>query len=94
MEIKKVLDKLVSVASESLTLEQGLNELGYVGSPYWNIFCNVSDVIYHILEENTEDFCDSMTWKVLNDELLTHEDEVKIFVQAYAVRKKNRPAQS
>ena len=92
MDIKKVMEKLVSIASEAYTLDQSLLQHGYTGSPYWTIFCNASDVIYHLIEEKTEDFSDSLTWKIFDNDTLTDEERVRILVQAYAIRKKNRPA--
>ena len=94
MNIRTVMDKLVSIASEAYELDQNLVEHGYNGSPYWTFFCNVTDVIYNILEEHTEDFCDSLTWKVFDNDSLSNEERVKILMNAYSLRKKNRPAQT
>ena len=74
--MKKLMLRLVRTARKAFEADARLREIGYETTPYWDIYCEVSDAIYDMLGENTE---------TLNDE-----QRVLILISAY--NKKNRPA--
>ena len=82
--------RLVRTARKAFEADARLREIGYETTPYWDIYCEVSDAIYDMLGENTETFDSSITYAVLNAETLNDEQRVLILISAY--NKKNRPA--
>jgi len=73
MNDKKVLAHLIRAGRDALNLENVLTQLGYKETPYFNLYGEIADAIYCILDEHTDSFEESVTYAVMNDPLTPDE---------------------
>ena len=73
MDAKLVLTHLIRAGRDALHMENVLNELGYHGTPYFNLHGEISDAIYEMIGENTETFDQSETYAAMHDIYTTDE---------------------
>lgn len=88
--MEKLLMHMVRAAMLAGRMDEELRKLGYGDTPYWNIYGEMTDAIYELLEEQTETFEQSVTHAVLKAETLT--DEQRVLVLQYAHGKNTRSA--
>ena len=67
MDYKKVLTHLIKAGRDSLHLEKTLCEIGYTDTPYFNLYGEICEAIYHIIGEETECLDDSATYAAIHD---------------------------
>ena len=66
MNTKSVLTHLIRAGRDALHLENTLSDLGYMETPYFNLYGEIADAIYAMLDEHT-DIEDSKAVAALND---------------------------
>lgn len=66
MNTKSVLTHLIRAGRDALHLENTLSDLGYRETPYFNLYGEIADAIYAMLDEHT-DIENSKAVAVLND---------------------------
>lgn len=85
MDIKKVLDKLVEAGRKAYDLDTAMLGLGYSGTPYFDIFCGITDVIFQIVgDRNVND--QSVTTLVMFSESMTNEERVQALLHEYEIQ--------
>ena len=67
MEVKRALTHLVKAGRDALHMEKTLTELGYKDTPYFNLYGEISEAMYCILEEDTDSFDKSETYNAMHD---------------------------
>jgi hypothetical protein len=67
MRVKRALLHLVKAGRDSLHLEKTLTDLGYKDTPYFNLYGEISEAMYCILEEDTDSFENSETYNAIHD---------------------------
>ena len=93
MDVKKVLEEMVTIASHAQTLDRAMTKAGYNDNPYFYIYGNALDAIYALIGECTNTFPESITYKVFKNNKLTDRDRVAILLEYFNLDK-NRPAQT
>lgn len=88
--MRNVLTKMVNAAMIAKNLDEGLLKNGYPSNPYGDIYGEIADAIYNLLEENTFRFEDSKTFIALNADSITDETKVEFLLIHY--NNKNQPA--
>lgn len=73
MDAKKVLTHLIRAARDAIHLERTLDDLGYKETPYYDLYGEISEAIYGIVGEDTEEFDESVTYNVLHDQFTPDE---------------------
>jgi len=67
MDTKKVFLHLVKAARDSLHLESTLSNIGYSETPYFNLYGEIAEAIYDLLDEDTDTFEESATARILQE---------------------------
>jgi hypothetical protein len=67
MNEKAALTHLVKAARDAIHLENVLSEMGYKETPYFDLYGEISEAIYCLLNEQTESFSDSETYNAIHD---------------------------
>ena len=67
MRVKRALTHLVKAGRDALHLEKTLKELGYKDTPYFNLYGEIAEAMYCILEEDTDSFEESETYNAMHD---------------------------
>ena len=67
MRVKRALTHLVKAGRDALHLEKTLTQLGYKDTPYFNLYGEISEAMYCILEEDTDSFEESETYNAMHD---------------------------
>lgn len=73
MDKKKVFVHLVKASRDAYHLEQTLNSVGYTETPYFNLYGEISEAMYHMLGEKTDTFDESITHAAVHDVFTTDE---------------------
>lgn len=73
MDAKKVLTHLIRAARDAIHLERTLDDLGYKETPYYDLYGEISEAIYGIVGEDTEEFDESVTYNVIHDQFTPDE---------------------
>ena len=89
--MERLLKGAVKAAIMACEMDEKLRGLGYSDTPYWNIYCTLSDSIYEFLGEKTNTYDESVTYNVLHTVSLMDDRRVALLMNEY---RKNRPAQS
>ena len=66
MDTKNVLTHLIRAGRDALHLENTLTDIGYRETPYFNLYGEIADAIYAMLDEHT-DIEDSKAVAAIND---------------------------
>ena len=67
MNTKSVLTHLIRAGRDALHLEKTLTEIGYVETPYFNLYGEITDAIYGILDEHTDTIEESKAYAAIHD---------------------------
>ena len=67
MNTKSVLTHLIRAGRDALHLEKTLTEIGYKETPYFNLYGDIIDAIYGILDEHTDTIEESMAYAAIHD---------------------------
>lgn len=67
MDVKKVLTHLIRAGRDALHLENTLTEIGYKETPYFNLYGEITDAIYGILDEQTDTVEESKAYAAIHD---------------------------
>ena len=67
MNTKSVLTHLIRAGRDALHLEKTLAEIGYKETPYFNLYGDITDAIYSILDEHTDTIEESMAYAAIHD---------------------------
>ena len=67
MNTKSVLTHLIRAGRDALHLEKTLTEIGYKETPYFNLYGDITDAIYGILDEHTDTIEESMAYAAIHD---------------------------
>lgn len=73
MRIEDAMTSLVRAAKEAQRMDQFMIQQGYGNTPYAQIYGNIADAVYHLLDENVESFGGSLAERVLEDPGLSEE---------------------
>ena len=88
--MEKMLKHLVKTTRIAYRMDEELRNLGYGDTPYWNIYCEMTDAIYEWVGEKTQTFDESITYAALMADTLT--DDQRVMVLQYAHDKNTRSA--
>jgi len=77
---------LVRAARTAKKLDEELTNLGYAETPYAEIYSNIADAIYRLLNESTEKFEDSVTHTMLTAPLFDNERRAACLNYVYTTR--------
>lgn len=67
MNTKSVLTHLIRAGRDALHLEKTLAEIGYKETPYFNLYGDITDAIYSILDEHTDTIEESKAYAAIHD---------------------------
>ena len=67
MNTKSVLTHLIRAGRDALHLEKTLTEIGYKETPYFNLYGDITDAIYGILNEHTDTIEESKAYAAIHD---------------------------
>lgn len=67
MNTKFVLAHLIRAGRDALHLEKTLTEIGYKETPYFNLYGDITDAIYGILDEQTDTIEESKAYAAIHD---------------------------
>lgn len=67
MNTKSVLTHLIRAGRDAIHLEKTLSGVGYNETPYFNLYGDIIDAIYGILDEHTDTIEDSMAYAAIHD---------------------------
>ena len=73
MNSKKILTHLIRAGRDALNMENVLTQFGYKETPYFNLYGEIADAIYCLLDEKTDSFDQSVTHAVMHDPLTPDE---------------------
>ena len=83
MEAKEALTRMVKAGRLALDTDNGLRELGYSDTPFFEIYGDIADAVYFMLGENTGTFNESVTYCALASPGYTHDQRVSLLMQEY-----------
>ena len=67
MNTKSVLTHLIRAGRDALHLEKTLTDIGYKETPYYNLYGEITDAIYAILDEHTDTIEESKAYAAIHD---------------------------
>ena len=67
MDLKTVLLHLVKAGRDAMHIEKTLKDIGYNETPYFNLYGEICDAIYALLDEKTDTFDESETYAAMHD---------------------------
>ena len=67
MNTQSVLTHLIRAGRDALHLEKTLTDIGYKETPYFNLYGEITDAIYGILDEDTETIEQSKAYAAIHD---------------------------
>ena len=67
MNAKNVLTHLVRAGRDALHMEETLKQLGYKETPYFNLYGEITDAIYALLDEQTDTIEESKAYAAVHD---------------------------
>ena len=67
MNSKRVLTHLIKAGRDALHLEKTLHNLGYQETHYFNLYGEISEAMYCLLDENADSFEESETYLAMHD---------------------------
>lgn len=73
MDTRNVLTHLIRAGRDALHLEQTLTELGYSETPYYNLYGEITDAIYGILDEDADTVEESRAYAAIHDPFMSDE---------------------
>ena len=73
MNDKKVIAHLIHAGRDALNLDNVLTGFGYKETPYFNLYGEIANAIYCMLDEDTESFDQSVTHAIMNDPMTSDE---------------------
>ena len=85
MNTTSVLTHLIRAGRDALHLEKTLTDIGYAQTPYFNLYGEITDAIYDILEEQTDTIEESKAYAAVHDIYTPDEicaEELASFVDA------------
>ena len=85
MNTTSVLTHLIRAGRDALHLEKTLTDIGYTQTPYFNLYGEITDAIYGILDEQTDTIEESKAYAAIHDPFTPDEicaEELASFVDA------------
>ena len=67
MNTTSVLTHLIRAGRDALHLEKTLTDIGYTQTPYFNLYGDITDAIYGILDEQTDTIEESKAYAAIHD---------------------------
>lgn len=67
MNTKFVLTHLIRAGRDALHLEKTLTDIGYKETPYFNLYGEITDAIYALLDEQTDTIEESKAYAAVHD---------------------------
>lgn len=67
MNTKSVLTHLIRAGRDALHLEKTLTDIGYKETPYFNLYGEITDAIYALLDEQTDTIEESKAYAAIHD---------------------------
>lgn len=67
MNTKSVLTHLIRAGRDALHLEKTLTDIGYKETPYFNLYGEIIDAIYALLDEQTDTIEESKAYSAVHD---------------------------
>ena len=67
MNTTSVLTHLIRAGRDALHLEKTLTDIGYKETPYFNLYGEITDAIYGILDEQTDTIEESKAYAAIHD---------------------------
>ena len=67
MDIKTGLLHLVKAGRDAMHIEKTLKDIGYNETPYFNLYGEICNAIYALLNEETDTFDESETYAAMHD---------------------------
>lgn len=84
MDWKEVFLLLVKAARKTCEADTVLRHIGYGDTPYCEIYGFLTDAVYALLGEHTDEFSDSITFAAMSPSVLSDEERATMLVQAVA----------
>ena len=88
MNTTSVLTHLIRAGRDALHFEKTLTDIGYAQTPYFNLYGEITDAIYGILEEQTDTIEESKAYAAVHDIYTPDEiyaEELASFVDTQAI---------
>lgn len=88
MNTQSVLTHLIRAGRDALHLEKTLTDIGYKETPYFNLYGEITDAIYCILDEDTETIEQSKAYAAIHDPFTPDEicaEELAMLVNVPAI---------
>lgn len=88
MDTRNVLTHLIRAGRDALHLEKTLTELGYSETPYYNLYGEITDAIYGILDEDADTVEESRAYAAIHDPFTSDEicaEELSMSVSVPAI---------
>lgn len=73
MDMKKTITHLIKAGRDAMHLDSTLGNIGYDGTPYFNLYGDICEALYAMLGEDTDSFEQSETYAVMHDCLMPDE---------------------
>lgn len=67
MNMEKALTKLISAVKTAKKMDEAMREAGYENNPYFDIWGDIAEAVYALLDEHTDTFDSSVTAQVISD---------------------------
>lgn len=67
MNTKFVLTHLIRAGRDAIHLEKTLTDIGYKETPYFNLYGEITDAIYALLDEQTDTIEESKAYAAIHD---------------------------
>ena len=67
MNTKSVLTHMIRAGRDALHLEKTLTDIGYKETPYFNLYGEITDAIYALLDEQTDTIEESKAYSAVHD---------------------------
>lgn len=83
VDLKSVLDPLVSAGRMAYKLDAEMRSLGYANTPYADLFGEIADGIFFMISDREGDFFDSATFRFLTNEHISEEQCVCELMDVY-----------
>lgn len=82
--MKEALERLVRAARTAKKTDDALRTVGYDNTPYFDIFGDIVDGIYELLEENTGTLDESITYESIIDPNMTNAESAERLESEYS----------
>ena len=81
--VKNALYRLMKVAVTAKQKYDELLDIGFMSTPFFDMYGDSADAIYYLLGEQTQTFAESVTYDAINHDGLTMDERFSLIVDEY-----------